>query len=288
MKGNSSATIADNYITEMRSTSPLLRGCQNGFAIAVGRTFDFPVPGQIGQAYILDNRIDKYQKGGIYGDNGGTHVTARDNELAGMGPTDVIAQNAIQISRNATAEIARNYIHDHAYFPPVLPCVPFATCVTATAILLFELPNGAATDVEENQLRRNQDGIGIYTAERLRIADNTIIGGVPGFGSGDPGREWATESLPTQTPWRTRSSATSCATTSSTIAMTSRSVHTTRPAFVANPWINNEGETENRPGLCRNAHGDDDDDPEDDEDGSDDDSHHHGDHDDSSDDDSDD
>ncbi len=287
MKGNSSATIANNYITEIRSANVLLRGCQNGFAIAVGRTFDFPVPGQIGQAYIFDNRIDKYQKGGIYGDNGGTHVTARDNELAGMGPTDVIAQNAIQISRNATAEIARNYIHDHAYFPPVLPCVPFATCVTATAILLFELPNGAATDVEENQLRRNQDGIGIYTAERLRIADNTIIGGVPGFGSGIPGRTFGdgifadsdtVENLIIGNFLRDN---------------IEHDCHDesvgpyNAPAFVANPWVDNDGETQNRPGLCRNAHGDDDDDPEDDEDGSDDDSHHHGDHD-SSDDDSDD
>jgi parallel beta-helix repeat protein len=41
------------------------------------------------------------------------------------------------------------------------------------------------------------------------------------------------------------------------------------PALVANQWIRNEGETENRPGLCRD--GDDGDDDDDDDDGDDDD-----------------
>jgi hypothetical protein len=43
----------------------------------------------------------------------------------------------------------------------------------------------------------------------------------------------------------------------------------TGTAGTANNWINNDGLTENRPGLCIGARGDDDNDPEDDEDGAD-------------------
>src|SRR3954454_23782385 len=62
VKGNASANILGNRITEIRSASPLLRGCQNGIAVAVGRKFE----AQIGQATIAANTIDRYQKGGIY------------------------------------------------------------------------------------------------------------------------------------------------------------------------------------------------------------------------------
>ena len=63
VKGGASALIAGNYITEIRSANPALRGCQNGFAIAVGRQFDVPVPNQVGQAAITANRIDQLPEG---------------------------------------------------------------------------------------------------------------------------------------------------------------------------------------------------------------------------------
>jgi hypothetical protein len=50
------------------------------------------------------------------------------------------------------------------------------------------------------------------------------------------------------------------------------------PAMVMNFWVNNDGQTENKPGLCVGAHGDDDNDAEDDEDGENHDHPHHHDH----------
>jgi len=263
VKGGSSANILGNYITEMRSADPLLRGCQNGFGIAVGRTFDFPVPGQVGQAIMIGNRLDRYQKGGIYVDNVGSSGLINRNSLVGDGPTDVIAQNAIQISRGAAALIRENSIRDHAYFPPALPCVPFATCVTATGILIFEVDGSVRVD--ENDLRRNQDGVGIYTATRNRVENNRIIGGIPGFGSGIPGREFGDGIF-----------ADSDTADNQIIGNFLRDniehdCHDNSgpppPAPPANFWRNNDGETQNRPGLCDGARGDDDDDEEDDEDG---------------------
>lgn len=180
VKGGASALIAGNYITEIRSANPALRGCQNGFGVAVGRTFDFPVPDQVGQAVIFGNRIDRYQKGGLYADNKGTSVSVRNNSIEGDGPTNVIAQNGVQVSRGATAELRGNTIKNHAYVIPAQPCIPDATCVTATGVLLFELDGNVA--VEDNELRRNQDGVGLYTTTNLRVKSNSIIGGIPGFG----------------------------------------------------------------------------------------------------------
>jgi hypothetical protein len=271
VKGGSSANIVGNRITEIRSASPLLRGCQNGFAIAVGRTFDVPVPGQVGQASIVGNTLDRYQKGGIYADNAGTSVTILNNTLIGDGPTNVIAQNGIQISRNATAIVRDNSIREHAYYPPVLPCVPDATCVTAAAILVFETNN--AVKVTHNDLRRNQDGVGIYTAEQNTVSDNTIIGGIasseiPGSTFGDgiyAGIDTAANRI--ENNFLRNNIEHDCHDDSVG--------PNNSPALVANFWIDNDGVTENRPGLCRGAHGDDDNDAEDDEDGDDDDHAHH-------------
>jgi Right handed beta helix region len=258
VKGGASANITGNVITEIRSANPALRGCQNGFAIAIGRRAE----GQVGQATILANRIDRYQKGGIYVDNAGSRATIRGNLVQGDGPNNVIAQNGMQISRGAVALVRDNLIREHAYFPPVLPCIPGASCVTATGILLFEV-NGSV-EIDRNELRRNQDGVGIYTASANRVSDNRIIGGiatseVPGNTLGDGifadvdtagnrivgnflrdnvEHDCHDESVGPNNP----------------------------PAFVANVWIDNDGRTENKPGLCRGARDDDDDDDDDEDD----------------------
>lgn len=72
-----SATLRDNHITEIRSTSPALRGCQNGIAVLVGRAFETSV----GTAWITHNRIDRYQKGAIVVDNAGSSATIDHNEV---------------------------------------------------------------------------------------------------------------------------------------------------------------------------------------------------------------
>jgi hypothetical protein len=258
VKGGASANVTGNVVTEIRSASPALRGCQNGFAIAIGRTAE----GQVGQATLLANRLDRYQKGGIYLDNAGSRATIRGNLVQGEGPGNVIAQNGIQISRQASALVRDNVIREHAYFPPAEPCVPFATCVTATGIIVFEV-NGSV-EIDRNELRRNQEGVGLYTATGNTVSDNRIIGGIqpseiPGNSLGDGifadsdtagnrivgnflrdnvEHDCHDESVGPNNP----------------------------PALVANIWRDNDGRTENRPGLCTDAGDDDDDDDEDDED----------------------
>ena len=108
-----SATIKANHITEIRSTSPALRGCQNGIGIRVGRRFE-PGGPQAGSAWITHNRIDKYQKGGIVIDGANSSATIDHNEIV-HGPPDVIpiAPNGIQVSRNAAADVGHNIVTEN-------------------------------------------------------------------------------------------------------------------------------------------------------------------------------
>jgi hypothetical protein len=251
VKGGGSANILLNHITEIRSTNPALRGCQNGIAIAVGRQFE----SQVGQANIIGNLIEKYQKGGIYVDNAGSSAQITGNVVRGEGPVNFIAQNGIQISRGATANILRNRISDNAYIVPIgLPMD------TAAGILLFRATRAT---VDRNVLNRNQDGIDLFTmlAGNAIVSDNIVIGGLPAFpanlGVLDLGdgifadTDTANNQLLRNFLRDNREH--DCHDNSTG--------PNNPPAFVANIWRDNDGRTENKPGLCRRTgEGDDDED----------------------------
>ncbi|MDX6475866.1 MAG: hypothetical protein QOH95_1377, partial [Gaiellaceae bacterium] len=251
VKGGSSANILGNRITKIRSANPALRGCQNGFAIAVGRTFDVPVPGQVGQATIVGNVIDTYQKGGIYADNVGTQVTITANAILGDGPQSVVAQNGIQVSRGAKALIQSNTIQGNSFFTTTLPCVVDATCVTAAGIIVFETDNNVAID--RNDLRRNQTGIDIETANGNSVTGNQILGEtapeIVATGFGD-GIFLAADTAANRIVGNVSRN-------NVQFDCEDDSTGPNRPALVANLWQKDEGLTQNKPGLCRASHNDD-------------------------------
>ncbi len=159
----SSATITDNYITEIRSASASLRGCQNGFAIAVGRQYE----SQSGSADITKNVIDKYQKGGIYADGLGTNVTITNNTIKGSAGTpdaDVIAPNGVQVSRSATAVVRQNEITNNVYTPQTFG---------GSGIIMFDDPT---VTISHNKVNNNDLGILLDTMTGDDIAHNTTNG----------------------------------------------------------------------------------------------------------------
>jgi parallel beta-helix repeat protein len=109
--GGAHATITDNHITMIEDTP--FGGCQNGVAILVGRASQLTT----GTATISGNTIDNYQKAGIVVDNVGSDATISDNTITGVGPTALIAQNGIQISRGATADVEHNELSGNVYTP---------------------------------------------------------------------------------------------------------------------------------------------------------------------------
>ncbi len=64
---------------------------------------------------VADNNVYAYQKGGIVVNGVGTTATVTGNTVTGLGPVDFIAQNGIQVSRDAVAEVRGNDISANFY-----------------------------------------------------------------------------------------------------------------------------------------------------------------------------
>jgi hypothetical protein len=151
-----SADIRENRITEIRDNP--FGGCQNGIGVRIGSRF----LGAAATGTVYGNFIDRYQKGGIVVDGEGSAATVQQNRIQGAGPTDTIAQNGIQISRGATGETKQNIVLDNSYSgPPV---------ASSTGILLFEVAGGV--DVAQNEATRNDDNLGAYDTTGAVIEQN--------------------------------------------------------------------------------------------------------------------
>ena len=155
--GGGSLLLTNNHITEIRSASPLLRGCQNGIAVRAGSRADSTT----GTVEADHNLIDEYQKGGIVVDNAGSYGNVHHNEIVGVGPQPVIGQNGIQISRGATADVDHNEVYDNVY----------TLGGASTGILLFEA-NGSGLTVGYNDVYRNDDGISLYNVDGALVQHN--------------------------------------------------------------------------------------------------------------------
>jgi parallel beta-helix repeat protein len=166
--GGGSAIVTENHITAIRDNPPL-SGCQNGHAIGAGLTNPNTGATSPGSVNATGNRIDDYQKGGINVRGVGSVNMISGNTIVGAGPTPAIGQNAIQISRSASATVTGNTISGSAYSGP--------QNVSATGILVFG-PIGDVL-VSQNTVLRSDIGIGVFSVatNTLRVRDNTVTAG---------------------------------------------------------------------------------------------------------------
>ena len=154
-----SAIITNNHITHIRDNP--LSGDQNGVGILVGRQSQ----GTTGSAMISHNIIDDYQKGGIVVDNTGSSAMIDHNTITGVGSTPLIAQNGIQISRGATANVTSNNVSQNLY------AAASPTGDESTGILLFQ---PGAVMVAGNMLSHNDVGIYSLAASAPKIGNNNV------------------------------------------------------------------------------------------------------------------
>jgi hypothetical protein len=225
VRAGGSATIWGNHITQIRSSSPALRGCQNGIAVAAGRMFQ----GQTGTIELSHNLIDLYQKGGVYVDNAGSYGQIDHNEIIGT-PTDIIAPNGVQISRGAGARVNHNKISLNQYLAPV---------VAGTGIILFQSGPGQLR-VDHNAVFRNDDGISLYDTDGEQIDHNNSY------------EQTKYDGLYADFDSRDNTFAENKAYDNFEHDCHDDSVGG-KTAGTANDWLHNQGETENRPGLCKGA-----------------------------------
>ena len=117
-----------------------------------------------------------YQKNGITANGPTLTVNIYDNTVTGMGQTDTIAQNGIQIGWGATGTITGNTVSDHFYTPATYH---------ATGILLY---SAKSTTVSGNTLTNNQEGVALDYATAgsgsgvtVDVNGGTITGGTYGI-----------------------------------------------------------------------------------------------------------
>jgi hypothetical protein len=140
------ANIHDNEVVDIRDQG--LSGCQNGNAIVVGRS-SIPTDGT---ADITDNVIKTYQKTGIIISGAGSSATIAGNDVLGDGPISYIAENGVQVSSGASAEINDNTISGHSYTGPNW---------SSAGMLLY---GPGTTNTNGNTIIDNQVGVWIFDA----------------------------------------------------------------------------------------------------------------------------
>jgi hypothetical protein len=243
--GGGYGIVRGNHITQMRSTSPALRGCQNGFGLAVGRQSET----QTGRVTAFGNLIDLYQKGGIFIDNVGSSGDLWDNLIQGEAQHPITAQNGIQISRGAVVNFRSNRVQDNSY------ALASNGIFSATGVLLFN--SGPGTRISNNLVVRNDDNIAAIGTTSGNVIlrnvalDSTFYDGIymgpttsnnrieENFLRNNAEHDCHDDSVGPNNP----------------------------PALVANFWIDNDGITENRPGLCQPREAEECPDDDDDDDG---------------------
>ena len=171
--GGAFANITGDNVTKIRDVTPSLIGCQFGVGIQVGRYywprdvaapphFTFQVVGFTGTAQITNSTVSGYQKGGIVVDGSGSSASISSDTVTGAGPTTIIGQNGIQISRGATASVSHNAVSKNQYTG--------TGEASATGVLVYggcTSPLTTNVSVVNNMLTTNDIGAALFNCGRI-------------------------------------------------------------------------------------------------------------------------
>lgn len=144
--------IANNLLT-FDTTYPVT-GLQTGNGINVDTG---------SSALIVGNTVTEYQKTGIRINGTGTCATLINNTVTGVGPTSILAQNGIQISRGATAAVENNTVTNNDYT---------GAGAASAGILLFEEIATAPVCVQFNTTSSNDLGIALASTVSALVQGN--------------------------------------------------------------------------------------------------------------------
>jgi hypothetical protein len=149
-------------------------GLQGGVGIRVSSR-----PGGSSSWHLLSNDVYDYQKGGIVVTNvyGGASVSADidGNNVTGSGPVNYIAQNGIQVSNGATANVHNNDVSQNDYSP---------STVSAVGVLILD---AGTVSGSSNNVHDNMENVFVQNSALTTFNGNTITNardtGVFVFGS---------------------------------------------------------------------------------------------------------
>jgi len=159
--GGGSADVENNHITAIRDRT--LSGVQEGIGVQFGFTNGMGTILSTGRGEAEGNLIDDYQKGGVVVIGTGSDADVERNVIRGSGPTEVIAQNGVQVSDGATADVERNVVSGNNYTG--------AADAESVGILLFQT---SKVRVSGNVAFGNNEGILLDTVDHSLIEKNTV------------------------------------------------------------------------------------------------------------------
>jgi parallel beta-helix repeat protein len=121
---------------------------------------------------VANSNVHDFQKNGITGNEVGTTVHVRLNQVRGEGPTSGAAENGIQIGFGATGNITNNSVIDEIYSP----CVSLADCAATASGILIDDAAGVTTS--NNHVGNTQGGVTVVSDGAFSSDDQAISGNV--------------------------------------------------------------------------------------------------------------
>jgi len=164
-----SATVRDNHITFIRDQA--LSGNQQGVGIMFGLKDNANNVLSSGSGTARNNLVDNYQKGGIVVAGAGSSAAISGNTVKGVGLTPVIAQNGIQVSNGASADVTNNTVSGNQFQNP--PNTPPDGGFESEGILI---DTAGQVRVRDNFAFANDEGIAVYFTDGVLVENNTANG----------------------------------------------------------------------------------------------------------------
>jgi hypothetical protein len=112
-----------------------LNGCQGGIGLQVGMSWTKPV--EVGHLRMWDSWVSGYQKNGITVDGYRATASISYTTVTATGPTQQIAQNGIQVSDGAVADISHTTVTGNECSDNAAPCGSNGLTQTQSAGILF-------------------------------------------------------------------------------------------------------------------------------------------------------
>jgi parallel beta-helix repeat protein len=142
-----------------------LYGCQEGDAVAIGRRVDVgSVAPTAGSAKVDHNVIDEYQKNGVQVSNAGSAANVDHNVITGSDAgQSIIASNGVVVIRGASATVDHNVVsNNHFRFP------------LSSGVIVQLAPSGS-TQVNHNRIFDNDYGVQTFAQTNLDISHNDVF-----------------------------------------------------------------------------------------------------------------
>jgi parallel beta-helix repeat protein len=124
---------------------------------------------------VLNSSVHNYNKNGILARYTGAVLIATGNYVQGYGPTDVIAQNGIELAfLGATGTIKNNTVIDNFYSP---------NTSSSSDILLYDAKQNGSIVVSGNTLGNSNVAISLFTSTPGTYGDGVSVTGNKIFGT---------------------------------------------------------------------------------------------------------